>query len=215
MSAQLNQARTDEAPLSVLTIDNFDSFTHNLVDDLRRLGATVETWRNDLPAERLLALAEALPAPRLIVISPGPGRPEDAGSCEALVRLASGRVPLFGVCLGLQVMVQALGGRVGPAGAVVHGKTAWIEHDGAAELGGLPSPLCVGRYHSLVATEVPACFEVSARYGQLVMALRHREHPTVGVQFHPESLLTPRGRQLLRGVTAEARRFYREQEPQR
>ena len=186
--------------LNVLLIDNFDSFTFNLFDELRRRQAEVAVWRNDLAAERALDLALALPTPRLIVLSPGPGRPEDAGCCQELVRLARGRVPIFGVCLGLQSIVQALGGEVGPAGEVVHGKSVRIEHGGSGIFAGLPSPLQVGRYHSLVASKVPEDLEVVGRYGQLVMAVAHRHDPIVGVQFHPESILTPKGGRLLDGV---------------
>lgn len=191
--------------LAALLIDNFDSFSFNLVDDMRRRGARVEVWRNDIAAGEALERALALPSPRLIVLSPGPGRPEDAGCCEELVRVAAGRVPLFGVCLGLQAIVGALGGVVGPADEVVHGKSAWITHRGDPPFAGLPSPLQVGRYHSLVAREIPAELEVVARYGELVMAVRHRRHPLLGVQFHPESLLTPRGGLFTDNVVAWAR----------
>ncbi|MBK8480699.1 MAG: aminodeoxychorismate/anthranilate synthase component II [Proteobacteria bacterium] len=183
--------------VSVLLIDNYDSFTFNLVDEFARRGARVEVWRNELSAERALELALALPAPRLIVLSPGPGRPEDAGCCQALVQAACGRVPVFGVCLGLQAIVQALGGVVGPAGEIVHGKSVWIDHEGESVLARLPQPLQVGRYHSLVATRVPEALQVIARYRQLVMAVSHRSAPVIGVQFHPESILTPHGGALI------------------
>jgi len=186
--------------LNVLLIDNFDSFTFNLVDELRRSGSKVDVWRNDIAAQRALDIALALPAPRLIVLSPGPGRPEDAGCCQPLVQLARGKVPLFGVCLGLQAIVQALGGKVDSAGEVVHGKSAWIEHDGSGMFTGLSQPLQVGRYHSLVARDVPTGLEVVGRYRQLVMALMHREDPIAAVQFHPESILTPQGSRLLANV---------------
>ena len=126
-----------------------------------------------------------MPAPRLIVLSPGPGRPEDAGCCQELVLLARGRVPVFGVCLGLQSIVQALGGKVGPAGEVVHGKSVRIEHEGSGIFEGLPSPLQVGRYHSLVATEVPEDLDVVGRYGELVMAVAHRRDPHYGRAVPP------------------------------
>ncbi len=183
--------------MHVFFIDNFDSFTFNLVDDLRKRNATVEVWRNDLEAEQAVEHALALPPPRMIFLSPGPGRPEDAGCCQDLVRLASGRIPLFGVCLGLQAMVQALEGEVGFAGEVVHGKSVWIDHSQKGIFEGLPTPLQVGRYHSLVATQIPQSMKVIARYGQLAMAVAHRSHPTIGVQFHPESILTPLGGMLL------------------
>jgi len=187
---------------SVLLIDNFDSFTFNLVDELRRRGEVVEIWRNDLDAERALTLALAMPAPRLLVLSPGPGAPAAAGCCLELVRRAQGRLPIFGVCLGHQVIVEAMGGIVAPAGLVVHGKTSRIEHDGTGIFASLPQPFVAGRYHSLSATHVPDSLEVTARAGKLVMAVRHRSLPLVGVQFHPESVLTPRGGQIIDNVLA-------------
>jgi anthranilate synthase/aminodeoxychorismate synthase-like glutamine amidotransferase len=212
--------------LNVLLVDNFDSFTFNLVDELRRRDARVEVYRNDLSAEEALGLALALPPPRMIAISPGPGRPEDAGCCQELIGLALGRVPIFGVCLGLQAMVQALGGKVGPAGEVVHGKSVWIEHSGAGIFEGLPSPMLAGRYHSLAARELPDALDVTARTcvrregakprralersdnregeRQLVMAVTHRSAPLAGVQFHPESILTPQGGVLLQQTIAWA-----------
>jgi len=189
---------------SVLFVDNFDSFTFNLVDDLRRRGAAVDVYRNDLAPGRALELALALPAPRLIVLSPGPGHPAEAGCCLELVRLARGRIPLFGVCLGHQAIVEALGGRVGPAGAVVHGKADAVEHEGGPLFRGLPSPVTVGRYHSLAALEVPAELRVTARTGDVVMAVEHRTERLAGVQFHPESILTPGGVALLGNVVAWA-----------
>ena len=119
-------------PCQVLLIDNYDSFAFNLVDELRKLGAVVDVWRNDIAAEHALELAQAYVGTRLILLSPGPGRPEDAGCCEKLIALAAGQIPMFGVCLGLQAMVQAYGGRVGSAGDVVHGKSDWVTHDGSA-----------------------------------------------------------------------------------
>jgi len=189
----------------VLLIDNYDSFTFNLVDELRKRSATVEVWRNHIDVEDALDRILSVHGPRLVVLSPGPGRPEDAGCCQALVTRAVGLVPLFGVCLGLQAMVQALGGTVIPAGEVVHGKAVPITHDGTGLFHGLPSPLTVGRYHSLVAGEVPGELRVTARYGDLVMALEHDAAPLAGVQFHPESILTRRGGELMDRVVEWAR----------
>jgi anthranilate synthase/aminodeoxychorismate synthase-like glutamine amidotransferase len=192
------------SPLNVLLIDNYDSFTFNLVDELRKQGAHVHVWRNDLPPAVALAQALALPPPRLIVLSPGPGKPEDAGCCQGLVALAQDQVPIFGVCLGLQAIVQALGGRVGKAGEVVHGKAVAIEHNGSDIFSSLPSPLLVGRYHSLVAQEGPPELEVTARAKGLVMAVAHRQKPIIAVQFHPESILTPQGSLMLQHLIAWA-----------
>lgn len=188
----------------VLFIDNVDSFSFNLVDELRKRGAEVRVWRNDLAPEQALERALALPEPRLIVLSPGPGRPEDAGCCQDLIRLAAGRVPIFGVCLGMQAMIQALGGTVVPADAVVHGKAVWISHEGGQLFGDLPSPLLVGRYHSLVAGQLPDSLCVTARFGDLTMAVEHREVAMAGVQFHPESILTRSGGRMFDHLLAWA-----------
>lgn len=193
--------------MNVLFIDNFDSFTFNLVDELEKRGATVEVWRNDIAPERARDIALAMPAPRLVVLSPGPGAPADAGCCVALIRLvaaADAPIPLLGVCLGHQAMIEAFGGEVGFAGEVVHGKAAAIEHDQSGPFADLPSPMTVGRYHSLVATRVPDELVVTAKSRDLVMAVRHRSAPIVGVQFHPESILTPAGGRLMDGVLAWA-----------
>jgi anthranilate synthase/aminodeoxychorismate synthase-like glutamine amidotransferase len=188
----------------VLIVDNYDSFTFSLVDEFTKRGASVEVWRSDTPAERLLELAEALPPPHLIVISPGPGTPAHAGSCLELVRIAAGRVPLFGVCLGHQVIVESFGGEVGQAPRIVHGKTSSVTHCRRGVFDGLPSPLTVGRYHSLAATRLSDDVTATARLGEIVMAIEHRTHRIAGVQFHPESILTPDGGRLLENVLAWA-----------
>jgi anthranilate synthase/aminodeoxychorismate synthase-like glutamine amidotransferase len=178
----------------VLLIDNYDSFAYNLVQALRALGAAVDVVRNDaIPAVE----AAAAQVDR-IVVSPGPCTPKEAGISVEVCRRA--RVPLLGVCLGHQCLVEAFGGRVGRAGKVVHGKTSLIEHDGQGWLRGLPMPLVAARYHSLVATELPAEFAPCAhsRDDRELMAIRHKDRPLMGVQFHPESFLTPDGPHLLR-----------------
>ena len=184
--------------MRVLFIDNFDSFTFNLVDELARRGAEVTCWRNDIPAAEALERAESMAAPRLIVLSPGPGAPADAGCCVELVRLAAGRLPLFGICLGHQAIVEAFGGEVAYAGEVVHGKAAPITHGGEGIFEGLPSPMLAARYHSLAAAQVPDELEVIATTGEIVMAVQHRQAPVIGVQFHPESILTRDGHASLR-----------------
>lgn len=187
----------------ILFIDNFDSFTYNLVDEFSCLGADVEVYRNDVALPVLFQRAQIATqngqAP-LFVLSPGPGTPEAAGVCIPLIREALGRYPLFGVCLGHQAMVAALGGEVGRAPRAVHGQRDQITHNGHALFSGLPSPLGVGRYHSLVATRMPDVLTAIAHSGDLVMALAHRELPLAGVQFHPESILTTHGRRLLANV---------------
>jgi len=180
--------------MRVLLIDNYDSFAYNLVQALRALGAQVEVHRNDALTAQEAARA---PADR-IVISPGPCTPREAGISVELCRIA--RVPLLGVCLGHQCLVEAFGGTVGRAQRVRHGKTSPITHDGRGWLHGLPTTFPAARYHSLVATRVTADFEVCARTadrGEL-MGVRHVEKPMMGVQFHPESFLTPDGPHLLR-----------------
>ncbi len=176
----------------VLFLDNFDSFTYNLVDEFEKRGVEVLVYRNDVTLAQLERVAGSL-RPGLLVISPGPATPVRAGVCIDAVRCFTGRLPIFGVCLGLQVIVEAFGGRVGRAPEPVHGKVSTVTHDGRGLFRGLPSPLAVGRYHSLAALELPGDLEVSARCGELVMAVRHRQHPVFGVQFHPESILTPLG----------------------
>ena len=181
--------------MRVLVIDNYDSFTYNLVQYLGELGAELEVVRNDRAevAELLGRGAERL------VISPGPCTPGEAGiSVEASRAFPAAGVPTLGVCLGHQSLVEAFGGRV-VRGQPVHGKDAEVEHDGRGLFAGLPSPLRAGRYHSLVADpDLPDAFEVTATFEGVVMAVRHRELPAVGVQFHPESILTPNGKDLLR-----------------
>jgi anthranilate synthase/aminodeoxychorismate synthase-like glutamine amidotransferase len=195
--------------LHVVFIDNYDSFTFNLVDEFARRGAAVEVWRNTVTAEHALARAEAAPSPhRLIVLSPGPGRPEDAGCCVELIRRAAGHVPLFGVCLGHQALIQAFGGAVESAGAILHGRSSPVHHRGASIFAGIRSPFVVGRYHSLASHDVPPALEALAWSDTVVMAVRHREHPLLGIQFHPESVLTPEGGLLIENVArwaAEAR----------
>jgi anthranilate synthase/aminodeoxychorismate synthase-like glutamine amidotransferase len=183
------------AAVRVLVLDNYDSFTYNLVQYLGELGAEVEVVRNDHASvdELLIRGYERL------IVSPGPCTPDDAGiSLEAVRRFPLAGIPTLGVCLGHQALVQAWGGKV-VVGEPVHGKTATIEHDGRSIFRNLKQPLEVARYHSLVVDpELPDGFERSASAGKIVMAVRHRQLPAEGVQFHPESVLTEQGRELLR-----------------
>lgn len=179
----------------ILLIDNYDSFTYNLAHLFGELGAEVVVRRNDaIAAEE----AERL-EPSHLVISPGPGRPGGAGATLELVRSLSAQIPVLGVCLGHQAIVEAFGGEVGAARELVHGKATTVRHDGRGLFRGLPQDFEAGRYHSLAATRVPTDLEISATApdGE-VMAVRHRELPVEGVQFHPESVLTPVGRDLAR-----------------
>jgi anthranilate synthase/aminodeoxychorismate synthase-like glutamine amidotransferase len=178
----------------VLVIDNYDSFTYNLVQYLGELGAELEVVRNDQASVEALLSS----APDRVVVSPGPCTPDDAGiTLEVVRRFPQAGIPTLGVCLGHQALAQAFGGEV-IRHLPVHGKTGVIEHDGRTIYRGLSNPLTVGRYHSLIVSEeLPECLEVSARGGGVVMGIRHRELPAEGVQFHPESVLTEQGMKLL------------------
>jgi anthranilate synthase/aminodeoxychorismate synthase-like glutamine amidotransferase len=174
----------------ILLIDNYDSFTYNLAHLFGELGAEVVVRRNDaIDAEE----AERL-APSHLVISPGPGRPADAGATPAIVRRLGQRVPTLGVCLGHQAIIECFGGSIGRAKTLVHGKASVISHDGQGLFRDLPDDFLAGRYHSLAATSIPNVLEVSAMCDDdEVMGVRHRDLPIDGVQFHPESVLTPIG----------------------
>ena len=180
----------------ILVLDNYDSFTYNLVQYLGELGADLRVFRNDeITPEEVAALE-----PEKIIISPGPCTPNEAGISLDLVRCFAGGIPLLGVCLGHQAIGQAFGGVVERAPAVVHGKTADIYHDGRTIYEGLSNPFVATRYHSLIVARetVPDCLEISAQTAEgIVMGLRHREYPVEGVQFHPESILTAAGKKLL------------------
>jgi anthranilate synthase/aminodeoxychorismate synthase-like glutamine amidotransferase len=184
----------------VLMIDNYDSFTYNLVDYIATAGAEVRVERNDAIG---VEEAEAW-QPTHVVVSPGPGTPAQAGVAREVVARFAGRVPVLGVCLGHQVICELYGGRVDRAGRIVHGKPDEVSHDGSPLYAGLPNPFEAGRYHSLAALPpIPDVLVVTATApdGE-VMGLRHRDHPTLGVQFHPESVLTPQGRRLIENFLA-------------
>ena len=183
---------------NVLMIDNHDSFTFNIVEALERLGASVRTVRNEIAAQ--VALDQAMGLNALILISPGPGRPEDAGCCLELIAAANGKVPLFGVCLGQQAMVLEAGGEVVRAPHAVHGKASRLDHDGQGPFAGVPNPVKIGRYHSLGTPNPPARFHVHAQIDGMAMAISDSEAKQVGVQFHPESVLTPAGQLILENV---------------
>jgi len=180
----------------ILMIDNYDSFTYNLVQFLGILGADLVVFRND--HTRLEQVEELRPAG--IVISPGPKAPRDAGLSKDIILEFGPRVPILGVCLGHQCIGEAYGGKVDRAPYVMHGKTSLVHHDGKGVFRGLPDPMEAARYHSLVVLEdsLPSCLEISARTDDgLIMGLRHREFPVEGIQFHPESFMTPQGLILL------------------
>lgn len=180
----------------ILVIDNYDSFTYNLVQYLGELGAEPVVRRNDQTSVEEIERM----APERIVISPGPKTPSEAGICLEVIRRLSGRMPILGVCLGHQAIGQAFGGRVVRAPEIMHGKTSLITHDGRTLFAGLPNPFPATRYHSLIVEQssLPDCLEISARSpNDLIMGLRHKEMKVEGVQFHPESVLTDAGKQLL------------------
>jgi anthranilate synthase component 2/para-aminobenzoate synthetase component 2 len=180
----------------LLLIDNYDSFTYNLVQAFLVLEAEVLVYRNDAIDVGKAAELD----PTHLVISPGPGRPEDAGRSLAMIEAFAGTIPMLGVCLGHQCIVQHFGGEIVAAGVLMHGKTSRVEHDGYALYRGLPNPFLAGRYHSLAANRrrIPATLQVSATTDvDEVMGVRHKELPIEGVQFHPESVLTPDGPSLL------------------
>ena len=180
----------------ILVIDNYDSFTYNIVQELGELGAKLTVYRNDKIS---VAEVRAL-APERIVISPGPGFPVDAGVSLELVRELGPSIPLLGVCLGHQAIGEAYGGLVVHAPELMHGKTSMIFHDGDTILGDIPNPFEATRYHSLIVDEatLPDCLQITARTATgEIMGLRHKEHPVIGVQFHPESILTGYGLQIL------------------
>lgn len=193
-------AVTDDAdfvPRRILVIDNYDSFVYNLVQYLAQIGAEVEVWRND---DARFDAADWSSTFDGVLLSPGPGVPEEAGVCIDVVRSHAGRIPIFGVCLGLQSIAVAYGGVVGRAPELLHGKTSRIEHRGAGALAGLAAPFTATRYHSLAVEpdSMPTELEVTATTpGGVIMALRHRTLPVEAVQFHPESVLTEGGYQLL------------------
>jgi anthranilate synthase/aminodeoxychorismate synthase-like glutamine amidotransferase len=188
-------------PVRVLVVDNYDSFVYNLVQYLGELGAEPIVERCD---QFTMDDVEAM-APDAILISPGPGRPEDAGLSNELIRGYAGRVPIFGVCLGHQCIGQVFGGDVVRAPEIMHGKTSLIRHEGTGVFAGLPNPLEATRYHSLVVTNVPDVLEITAQTDDgIVMGLRHRELDVEGVQFHPESILTASGHALLQNFLDRA-----------
>ena len=180
----------------ILIIDNYDSFTYNLVQYLGELGAELEVRRNDeTTVEEIQGMA-----PERIVISPGPKTPNEAGICLDIIQTLSGRIPILGVCLGHQAIGQAFGGQVVRAPEIMHGKTSSITHDGKTIFAGLPNPFPATRYHSLIVerSSLPDCLEISAcSPNGLIMGLRHKATKVEGVQFHPESVLTEAGKQLL------------------
>ncbi len=183
----------------VLFIDNFDSFTYNLVDDFCKRNCKAKVYRADTKLDELEQVVKEF-RPDLLVISPGPGTPDTAGVSLDAVGCFKNKLPILGVCLGHQVIVQYFGGKVGHAPKPMHGKPSRVTHDGRDIFAGIENPLQAGRYHSLCALELPDVLEKTAEYEGVVMGTRHKELPIFGVQFHPESILTPAGGKIIENI---------------
>ena len=194
MSTATTQANK---PMKLYLLDNFDSFTYNLVDQFRSLGCEVVIYRNDVSADYVAEKLINETGKTALVLSPGPGAPHEAGCMMELIGKVAGKVPMLGICLGHQAMVEYYGGKVERAPFVVHGKASPTFHNGQGVFANVPSPLPVARYHSLVATKVPDCLDVIATTDDMPMAVLHPQHQAMGFQFHPESILTTLGSQLL------------------
>ncbi|QLK60945.1 anthranilate synthase component II [Enterobacteriaceae bacterium Kacie_13] len=187
----------------ILLIDNVDSFTYNLVDQLRASGHNVVIYRNQIPADVIIDKLSQLEKP-VLLLSPGPGTPSDAGCMPELLKRLRGQLPIIGICLGHQAIVETYGGFVGQAGEILHGKASSITHDNEGMFAGMNNPLPVARYHSLVGSQIPDGLTVNARFGDMVMAVRHDKDRVCGFQFHPESILTSQGARLLEQTLAWA-----------
>ena len=183
----------------VLFIDNFDSFTYNLVDDFGKRKCLTKVYRADTSLDALKTIAEQFD-PDLLVISPGPGNPDTAGVSLQAIDYFKDKVPIFGVCLGHQVIVQYFGGTIGHAPVPMHGKPSRVSHNEKGLFAGIENPLQAGRYHSLMAQRLPDCLEKTAEFEGIVMGVQHKELPIFGVQFHPESILTPAGNKVIENV---------------
>lgn len=183
----------------VLFIDNFDSFTYNLVDEFAKRDCPTKVYRADTPLSKLIEALDKF-APDLLVISPGPGNPDTAGVTLSAIDYFKDKLPIFGVCLGHQSIVQYFGGNIEHAPVVMHGKPSRIMHKGTGIFKGLENPMHAGRYHSLCACELPECLEETAEFEGIVMGIQHKTLPIYGVQFHPESILTPTGGKIIENM---------------
>ncbi|MFC1793722.1 anthranilate synthase component II [Planctomycetota bacterium] len=190
----------------VLFIDNFDSFTYNLVDDFCKRDCRAKVYRADTELDELKRVAGEY-EPDLLVISPGPGTPDTAGVSIPAVDYFKDKLPIFGVCLGHQVIVQYFGGKIGHAPEPMHGKPSRVAHNGEGVFASVENPLQAGRYHSLCALELPDCLEKTAEFEGVVMGARHKELPIFGVQFHPESILTPAGGKIIENILSIAEKI--------
>lgn len=183
----------------VLFIDNFDSFTYNLVDEFAKRQCPTKVYRADISCEALIAAAADF-KPDLLVLSPGPGNPDTAGVTLAAIHHFKDKLPIFGVCLGHQAIIRYFGGKIDHAPTVMHGKPSRITHTNTGVFEGLENPLQAGRYHSLCGSQLPDCLETTAEFDRIVMGVRHKQLPIHGVQFHPESILTPTGGKVIENM---------------
>ena len=193
----------EEKGRKVLFIDNFDSFTYNLVDDFCKRDCQARVYRADTDLEELKQLADEF-SPDLLVISPGPGTPDSAGVSLSVVDYFKDKLPIFGVCLGHQVIAQYFGGKIGHAPVPMHGKPSRVTHNQEGIFAGVENPLQAGRYHSLCVTELPGYMEQTAEFEGIIMGAEHKQLPIFGVQFHPESILTPAGGKIIENVLSVA-----------
>lgn len=200
----------EKPTVRVLFIDNFDSFTYNLVDEFAKRNCPTKVYRADTPLEELKKAAGEFGA-QLLVLSPGPGNPDTAGVTLAAIDAFKGQLPILGVCLGHQAIVQYFGGVISHAREVMHGKPSRITHNGRGLFEGLENPLQVGRYHSLAAAKMPDCMEATAEFEGIVMGANHKTLPIYGVQFHPESILTPTGGRIIENMLTIASSFKQSQ----
>ncbi|UDG81442.1 Anthranilate synthase component 2 [Candidatus Profftia lariciata] len=181
---------------NILLLDNIDSFTYNLVDQLRNNGHRLIIYRNQIPAQVIINKIFAMKNP-ILMLSPGPGAPSKAGCMPELIKKLCGKLPIIGICLGHQAIIEYYGGLIKQADEILHGKASLIEHDGIGMFNGLPSPLLVARYHSLVGSNIPLVLTINASFNKMVMAIRNDNDRVCGFQFHPESILTTQGTRLL------------------
>lgn len=188
---------------NILLLDNVDSFTYNLVDQLRCSGHQVVIYRNTVPAEHILSVLNGMESP-ILVLSPGPGKPSEAGSMPEVLSKIKGQIPIIGICLGHQAIIEAYGGTVSAAGEILHGKSSMATHDELAMFSGLENPISVARYHSLVGSQIPEFLTICAQSNGMVMAVRNDNDRVCGFQFHPESILTTQGKLLLENTVAWA-----------
>ncbi|MEN6306331.1 MAG: aminodeoxychorismate/anthranilate synthase component II [Anaerohalosphaeraceae bacterium] len=200
----------EKPTVRVLFIDNFDSFTYNLVDEFAKRNCPTKVYRADTPLEELKKASVEFKA-QLLVLSPGPGNPDTAGVTLAAIDAFKGQFPILGVCLGHQAIVQYFGGVISHAPEVMHGKPSRISHNGRGLFEGLENPLQVGRYHSLAAAKMPDCMESTAEFEGIVMGANHKTLPIYGVQFHPESILTPTGGRIIENMLGIASSFKQNQ----